>query len=151
MTVRFETLDGLKAFVGQVAVSEWVTVSQQMIDQFAEVTQDRQWIHIDVERARRESPFGGPVAHGFLTISLFPHLMHTAVELPPVKAGINYGCDKLRFVAPVAAGSRVRGVLKLLDIEEVPGMLQLRWDLTIEREGADKPAVVAVWLSRIVP
>jgi acyl dehydratase len=151
MTVHFHSIEALKAFAGSTATSDWVTITQQMIDRFAEVTFDRQWIHVDVERAHRESPFGAPVAHGFLTISLFSHFMENAIRLPPVKAGINYGCDKLRFVAPVLAGTRVRGVVKLLDVEEVPGMLQLRWDLVIEREGQDKPAAVAIWLSRIVP
>jgi acyl dehydratase len=162
MRIELTSIDDLKNFVyehsQQAATSDWVDVTQDMINRFAEVTHDHQWIHLDVARAQAESPFKHPttgarttVAHGFLTISLLSHLMHQAVGMPPVKAGVNYGCDKLRFVSPVPAGSRVRGVVKLLKLEEVPGMLQLHWDVTIECEGSEKPAAVAVWITRVVP
>jgi acyl dehydratase len=162
--ITLNTLDELQDFVfersGQAATGDWLPITQDMIDRFGEVTHDPQWIHSDVARAARESPFlggfppgtGPTVAHGFLTLSLFSHLMASALQLPPVKAGVNYGCDKLRFVAPVPVNARVRAVVKLLTVEPASaGMLQLRWDLTIEIEGMDRPALAAVWLSRIVP
>ena len=162
MRVELATIEEVKAFVfassAQSATSDWLTITQDMINRFADVTLDHQWIHIDEARAKAESPFKHPltgerttVAHGFLTISLLSHFMHQAVGMPAVKAGVNYGCDKLRFVSPVPAGSRVRGVVKLMKFEEVPGMLQLHWDVTLESEGSEKPAAIAQWITRIVP
>jgi acyl dehydratase len=162
-TITINSIDELKQSVGRTGESAWVTVTQEMINQFATLTLDEQWIHVDVERAQRESPFllpgtssgmeggGTTVAHGFLTLSLLSHFLGSAVQLPAVKAAINYGCDKLRFVTPVPAGARVRGVVTLAAVEEAPGMLQLRFDVVIEVEYAPRPAVIAAWLTRLVP
>lgn len=162
-TITIDSIDELKQSVGRTGESAWVTVTQEMINQFATLTLDEQWIHVDVERAQRESPFllpgtssgmeegGTTVAHGFLTLSLLSHFLGSAVQLPAVKAAINYGCDKLRFVTPVPAGARVRGVVTLAAVEEAPGMLQLRFDVVIELEHAPRPAVIAAWLTRLVP
>jgi acyl dehydratase len=146
----------LQSRIGQAVTSDWHTITQAQINQFADATLDHQWIHIDSERAKRESPFAAPgegstVAHGFLTLSLLSHFMSSAVKLPPVKAGVNYGCEKLRFVSPVPVGSRVRAELSLKEVQEHGAMLQLSWDVTIMREGCEKPAVVALWLTRLVP
>jgi acyl dehydratase len=162
MRVELATIEDVKNFVfsesARSASSEWLVITQDMIQRFADVTLDHQWIHLDQERAKAESPFKHPmtgerttVAHGFLTISLLSHFMQQAVGMPPVKAGVNYGCDKLRFVSPVPSGSRVRAVVKLMKFEEVPGMLQLHWDVTLECEGSEKPAAIAQWITRVVP
>ncbi|HTD04835.1 MaoC family dehydratase [Undibacterium sp.] len=146
---EIHSLEELKSLIGQqVAVSDWVAVTQERINMFAEATGDLQWIHIDVERSKRESPFGGPIAHGFLTLSLLPMLMANAIHLSDVKMGVNYGLNKVRFTAPVPAGSRVRAKLKLLDVEDIAGGAQMTWEVTIEREGEDKPACVAESISR---
>ncbi len=146
---EIQDLAELKSLVGQqVAVSDWVEVTQERINMFAEATGDLQWIHIDVERSKRESPFGGPIAHGFLTLSLLPMLMANAIHLSDVKMGVNYGLNKVRFTAPVPAGSRVRAHLKLLNVEDITGGAQMTWEVTIEREGQDKPACVAESISR---
>ena len=143
------SLEELKGLVGQVvATSDWIDITQERIRLFADATGDHQWIHVDVERARRESPFGGPVAHGFLTLSLLPLMMSTAVTMADVKMGVNYGLNKVRFPAPVPAGSRVRGHLKLLALEDIPGGAQMRWEVTMEREGSDKPVCVAESIAR---
>jgi acyl dehydratase len=145
-------LDNLQACVGrELGVSDWLTIDQSRIDQFAECTGDHQWIHVDVERARRESPFGGPVAHGYLTLSL---LAPTALEVFIRPAGItqafNYGLDRVRFISPVRVGARVRNRIKLLSAEEKGGSrVLLSTDNTIEIEGEDKPALTAVALAMI--
>lgn len=144
-----ESLAALKELIGQeVAVSNWVEISQERVNQFAEATGDLQWIHIDVERSRKESPFGGTVAHGFLTLSLLPMLMADAVSMPDVKMGVNYGLNKVRFPAPVPVGSRVRARMQLQSVEDIPGGAQTTWLVTIEREGSDKPVCVAESISR---
>jgi len=145
-------LDNLQACVGrELGGSDWLTIDQSRIDQFAECTGDHQWIHVDVERARRESPFGGPVAHGYLTLSL---LAPTALEVFIRPAGItqafNYGLDRVRFISPVRVGARVRNRIKLLSAEEKGGSrVLLSTDNTIEIEGEDKPALTAVALAMI--
>ncbi|MHC6051706.1 MaoC family dehydratase [Ralstonia solanacearum] len=155
-----ESLDALRELVGQeVAVSDWMEITQQQVNQFAEATGDRQWIHVDVERARRESPFGAPVAHGFLTLSLLPALMHNALDMPDVKMGVNYGLNKVRFMAPVPVGSRLRARVSLLGMEMLPSLqpspdapaltgAQMTWNVTIEREGQERPVCVAESISR---
>jgi acyl dehydratase len=144
-----ESVEKLGEFVGrEVALSEWVEVSQGRIDAFAEATDDRQWIHTDPERAARESPFKQPIAHGFLTLSLLSELMKLAVSVGGVRMGINYGLNRVRFVAPVPAGSRIRGRFMLSALEEIKGGAQATWDVTVEREGSDKPCCVAEWLVR---
>ena len=142
------TKDNLQQLVGQsIGTSSWVDVTQARIDAFAECTEDRQWIHIDVERAKRESPFKAPIAHGFLTLSLLPITSYELLaNLKPTKS-VNYGMDKLRFMAPVAAGSRVRNHIKLLDAEQRDdGWTMLRCENTVEIEGQAKPALVAITL-----
>ncbi|MFZ6681189.1 MaoC family dehydratase [Undibacterium sp. Tian12W] len=146
---EFNSLAELKDLIGQeVAQSEWVEISQERVNTFADATGDHQWIHIDVERAKRESPFGGPIAHGFLTLSLLPMLVANAIRLTYVKMGVNYGLNKVRFPSPVPVGSRVRARLKLLEIEDIKDGAQLTWEVTIEREGQDKPVCVAESISR---
>jgi len=147
MPVReIEDIEELKGLVGEdVSTSDWVEVTQEMINKFADATLDHQWIHIDVERAKKESPFGGPIGHGYLTLSLFPHIMATAYTLKQkFKLGVNYGLNKLRFMSPVPAGARVRGHIKLLNVMEVKNDgYQIEWQVTVEIEGHDKPACVA--------
>ena len=145
----FQTLAELTALVGQdIAVSEWTTVTQQQVDLFAEATGDHQWIHVDPERAKA-GPFGAPIAHGYLTLSLLPLLFAQALEVQNTRMGVNYGLNKVRFITPVPAGSRVRGRLKLLSSEPVAGDgVQQAWEVTVEIEGQAKPACVAESLAR---
>lgn len=146
MPVReVESIEELKKLIGQeVATSDWVEVTQQQINLFAEATQDHQWIHVDVERAKKESPFGGPIAHGYLTLSLFPHLISKAFRLnQKFKMGVNYGINKLRFMSPVPAGGRIRARMELTDVSEVKGGYQVAWNVTVDIEGQEKPACVA--------
>jgi acyl dehydratase len=147
----------LPAQVGtDVAASDWFEITQPMIDEFADAIGDPQWIHVDPERAARESPFRDAagrrctVAHGFLTLSLLSHLLENAFELTDRKAGINVGFNRVRFTAPVPVGSRVRGRFSLASAEPIDGGLQLIWNVTIECEGGDKPVVVAEWLTRVL-
>jgi acyl dehydratase len=149
MTTEIESVAKLGEFVGrEVAVSDWLEVSQARIDQFAEATGDRQWIHTDPGRAARESPFGGTIAHGFLTLSLLSELGRTAMTVKGVRMGINYGLNRVRFVSPVPAGSRVRGRFTLAALEEIEGGAQAAWGVTVEREGGGKPCCAAEWLVR---
>jgi acyl dehydratase len=144
------SLEELRALVGQeVAVGDWFEVAQERINQFADATGDHQWIHLDVDRARSETPFGSTIAHGFLTLSLLSHLVGQSVQVKlPARMGINYGLNKVRFVSPVPAGARIRARVVLQALEDVPGGRQLTWGVTIEREGGDKPCCVAEWLVR---
>jgi acyl dehydratase len=143
------SLAELKKLVGQeVAVSDWVEISQDRINLFADATGDHQWIHTDAERSRRESPFGGTVAHGFLTLSLVPMLIEKSIVMSDVRMGVNYGLNKVRFPAPVPAGSRLRGRMTLLSVEDIAGGAQVTWQVTMEREGGDKPVCVAESVSR---
>jgi acyl dehydratase len=135
----------------EIGVSRWFEVSQQRIGTFADATDDHQWIHIDAGRAARESPFGGTIAHGFLTLSLLPAMLEDAVRMSDVSMAINYGLDKVRFPAPVPAGSRVRGRIMLAAVDKVEGGAQLRLNVTVEREGGGKPACVAEFLIRRYP
>lgn len=145
------TAEELKALVGSsVGVSDWLTVDQPMIDKFAEATGDHQFIHVDVEKAKL-TPFGGTIAHGFLSLSLMPALtrMTDMPRLDGVKMGVNYGGNKTRFLSPVRSGKRVRGHFKLLEIEEKrPGQWQQTIEYTLEIEGEDKPALIAEWISQ---
>lgn len=143
------TLAELKELIGQdVATSDWVEITQQRVQQFADATGDHQWIHLDVERSQRESPYGATIAHGFLTLSLLPALMQSAVHMPDARLSVNYGLNRVRFTAPVPVGSRVRAQMKLLALEEIPGGAQLTWLVTMEREGSDKPVCVAESVTR---
>ncbi|MCF8163604.1 MAG: MaoC family dehydratase [Burkholderiaceae bacterium] len=141
---KFATVADLQADVGkEIAVSDWMMISQERVNQFAEATDDPQWIHVDVERAKRESPFGGTIAHGYMTLSLIPALFEAVVDLPPGKMSINYGLNKVRFPSPMLVGGRLRGRFKLLAVEPMDGCVQSIWQMTIEREGSDKPVCVA--------
>jgi acyl dehydratase len=147
---HFAHLQDLAALVGQpIGDSEWVDVDQHRIDAFAEATSDHQWIHVDAERAA-EGPFGTTVAHGFLTLSLMPLLRASAFTIDDVHMGVNYGVNRVRFPAPVPAGSRVRAHFKLLAFESLPGegWAQLTIEATIEREGSVKPVCVAELVTR---
>jgi acyl dehydratase len=147
--VVFGNLEELAAKVGQeVVVSDWIEVTQERIDQFADATGDYQWIHVDVERARRESPFGTTIAHGFLTLSLLSHFLNNSLEFGNSKMGVNYGCNRLRFTAPVKAGSRLRARFKLKEFQRVEGGVQMIWDVAMECEGQEKPVLVAEWVGR---
>lgn len=142
------SLQELEARVGQeLGVSPWLPVEQERIDAFARATDDHQWIHVDRERARA-SPFGGTIAHGFLTLSLLPRLIEQVVAVPGGRMTVNYGLNKVRFTAPVPSGSRVRGRFRVLKLEPFEGGVQVTWSGAVEREGSDKPCLVAEWLSR---
>lgn len=144
----FETIAAMKELVGQeIGVSEWITVTQERIQLFADATRDHQWIHLDAERAKA-GPFGATIAHGFFTLSLLPEMSISAFEVRDTRMGVNYGLNKVRFPAPVPSGSRLRGRFKLVDYEPLEGGAQLTVQVTMEREGSDKPVCVAESLSR---
>lgn len=146
---RIEDINELRERVGQeVAVSDWFEVAQERINLFAEATEDRQWIHTEPERARRESPFRTTIAHGFLTLSLLSELMKQAIDVGGLRMAINYGLNRVRFVSPVPAGTRIRGRFTLAEVEEISGGLQATWNVTVERDGGDRPCCVAEWLVR---
>jgi len=148
----FQTLSDLAACVGQeVAVSDWITITQQQVNLFAQATGDHQWIHVDPEKAAA-GPFGGAIAHGFLTLSLLPRFFESSMEVIDCRMGVNYGLNKVRFMAPVPVGSRLRARMKLLSAEPIDGSgLQMAWEVTVEREGAAKPVCVAESLVRRYP
>ena len=146
---KFESLEALRAVVGSEAfVSDWILIDQRRINLFAEATDDPQWIHIDTERAARESPFGGTIAHGFLTLSLLGRFYDQHLTLPFCAMGINYGLNRVRFTCPVRAGQRVRGRFLLSRLDEIEGGIQMAFVVTIEIEGEDKPACIAESLVR---
>jgi len=146
---QIESIAALRDHVGrEVATSDWLAVSQERINQFAESTEDRQWIHVDPERAARESPFKETIAHGFLTLSLLSELGKRAMSVGGVRMGINYGLNRVRFVSPVPAGSRIRARFSLALVDDIRGGVQGTWNVTVEREGSEKPSCVAEWLVR---
>lgn len=148
----FDTLNDLVACVGEeVAVSDWVTVTQDQVNRFADATGDHQWIHVDVERAKA-GPFGAPIAHGFLTLSLLPVFFDTAFEIRQSGMGVNYGLNKVRFTAPVPVGSRLRARMTLMAAVPIEHHgVQMTWGVSVEREGVDKPVCVAEALVRRYP
>ena len=147
--VHLDPTTDLSPWVGrEVAVSPWLQVTQHQIDAFAEVTVDRQWIHVDPERSARESPFKVPIAHGFLTLSLLSHLYQTCIDFSPRRLGINVGFNRVRFTAPVRVNSRIRGRFAIQKLEKIDGGLQFVWNATVEIEGESKPACVAEWVTR---
>jgi len=147
--IHIESINQLNEHLGkEVGVSEWLDVSQDRINQFAEATEDRQWIHIDIERAARESPFKTTIAHGFLSLSLLSELGKRTMSVGGVRMGINYGLNRVRFVSPVPAGARIRGRFVLATLETIKGGVQAAWNVTVEREGSEKPCCVAEWLVR---
>ena len=145
-------LSEMSQHVGQeVAVSDWITVTQEQVNLFAQATGDHQWIHVDVERAK-EGPFGGTIAHGFLTLSLLPQFFATALDISDSSMGVNYGLNKVRFMSPVRVGSRLRARMKLLSSEAIANDgVQMCWEVTVEGEGASKPVCVAESLARRYP
>ena len=148
MTTEFESPQALLAAVGSdLGRTDWVTITQDQINKFAEATLDNQWIHVDTERAKA-GPFGGPIAHGYLTMSLSAHFLAELVHVSNISMGINYGVDKVRFPSPVPVDTRVRARGELLDAKEVPGGVQATVRVTIEREGGDKPAAIVDTISR---
>ena len=149
MKKEFNTFDDIKACVGQdVAVSDWCVVTQAQINLFADATDDHQWIHIDAEKAAA-GPFGTPIAHGFLTLSLLPRFFESAFSSAQTRMGVNYGLNKVRFTSPVPVGSKVRGHMKLLDAVAIDGNgMQFTWEMKIEREGSEKPSCIAESLAR---
>ena len=144
-------IEELKASIGREAgVGEWLAVTQDLIYEFAALTGDRQWIHIDPERARRESPFGATVAHGFLTVALLSRLVSQAVDLRiESKMRVNYGFNRLRFPAPVPAGARIRARVTPNAVREVEGAIEIAWGVLVEIENQAKPALAAEWLVRV--
>jgi acyl dehydratase len=150
MSQRVIDVAELRSLVGrEVGVSDWFTVTQERIDAFAAVTEDRQWIHCDTDRARAESPYGATIAHGYLTLSLLPHLLSQAVRVRgPFSRVINYGLNRVRFPAAVPASGRIRARCTLRAAEDVPGGLQVTWAVTMECDGQPKPVMVAESLSR---
>jgi acyl dehydratase len=145
----FGSLDAVRAAVGEhLGYSGWLTVEQDRIDAFADATGDQQWIHVDPARAA-SGPFGGTIAHGYLTLSLVPHLMAQVYEIEGVRMGINYGLNKVRFPSPLPTGRRVRAGVRILSAEDVGGGLQLVNQVTLEREGGDKPICVAETVVRL--
>lgn len=134
----------IKSLVGEeIGVSDWYEVTQDEINAFAKATHDEQWIHVDVERAKKESPFGGPIAHGYYTLALVPHLMDQIWTVKGISAALNYGLNRLRFPAPVLIGTRIRLRAKLNSADDVPGGIQIVMHLTMELEDGTKPACVA--------
>ncbi|MFM9927139.1 MaoC family dehydratase [Variovorax sp. H27-G14] len=148
----FQTLQDLSACVGQeVAVSDWITITQEQVNLFAEATGDHQWIHVDVERAKA-GPFGAPIAHGFLTLSLLPRFFEETIEVVESRMGVNYGMNRVRFMSPVPVGKRLRARMKLLSSAPIADNgVQMAWEVTIELEGAAKPACVAESVARRYP
>lgn len=149
--VAIKTMEELRTWIGkEVAVGRWITVTQDLINKFAEASGDYQWIHVDVERCRKESPFKTTIAHGNLTFCLLSSIARNSdVELPPSKMGVNYGSNKIRFTGVVPSGSRIRGRYKLLDVKDIdPKTVLLAWGVTGEIEGGEKPILIAESLSR---
>ncbi len=148
--VIFHQLDALKSFKGRVlGVSDWLVVSQEMINDFAKATLDAQWIHIDEERAKKESPFGQTIAHGLLTLSLMPQFLYHLLQIDTIKMSVNYGSNKVRFITPVPAGGRIRMKASLKEVEEVGNGLKLFIDAMVELEGSEKPACIAELISLV--
>ncbi len=143
MTLMIDGLEGLKAKVGEhLGYSPYMEITQERVNLFAEATGDHQWIHVDVERAKA-GPFGGPIAHGYLTLSLGPVLLPQIFAVSGVKMGVNYGCGKVRFPSPVPVGSKLRAGAMLANVEDVPGGAQVTLEVTFETEGSTKPSCVA--------
>jgi acyl dehydratase len=142
-------IDELRSLVGEhIGYSDWLEITQERVNSFAEATGDHQWIHVDVERAK-QGPFGGPIAHGYLTLSLGPMLGGDVWNVSGVAMGVNYGIDKLRFPAPVPVGSKLRLGAKLLDVTDIAGGVQVKMEYTFEVDGASKPSCVAECLFRM--
>jgi acyl dehydratase len=147
--ITIESLDELKALAGtEVGVTDWLAISQDRIDKFAEATGDHQWIHIDRERAQRESPYGTTIAHGFLTLSLVSYFIKEALQLNSIRMAINYGLNRVRFPSAVLADSKIRARITLRSLKDLSDAVEATWLVTIESEGSSKPNCVAEWLTR---
>jgi acyl dehydratase len=148
MSRTFASTQELAASTGaDLGATDWITVTQEQVDKFADATLDHQWIHEDTDRAR-QGPFGGPIAHGYLTLSLASHFLSQLARVENISMGINYGVEKVRFPSPVPVGSRIRGRGEVVEVKEVPGGVQAVVRVTIERDGADKPAAIVDTVSR---
>lgn len=147
------SLESLKKFVGrEVGVTDWLTITQDRIHQFAEATEDRQWIHTDPYRARKESPYGATIAHGFLTLSLLSYFVKQTLDIRGgVRMGINYGLNRVRFPATVRAGSRIRARVSLLSMKDIREAVEAVFSITVESEGSEKPCCVAEWVVLYYP
>jgi acyl dehydratase len=145
-----ETLQSLKDYTGQeIGVTDWFLVTQERIQQFAEVTEDRQWIHVDRERAQRESPYGTTIAHGFLTLSLLSQFMKQAIQIRSgIRMAVNYGLNRVRFPSPVRAGSKIRARVTLQSLKELPDGVEAVFSISVEGQGTEKPCCVAEWVVR---
>jgi len=150
--IEIDDLTALRDRIGQeIAISDWIDVTQARISQFAEVTDDRQWIHLDAARAAAESPFKTTVAHGFLVLSLVSPLARGAMAVTGLRLAINYGVNRVRFVSPLPAGSRIRGRFSPVAVQRVKDAIQVTWGVTIERDGGSKPVAVVEWVVRYYP
>jgi acyl dehydratase len=148
---RFADIDELRTAVGEIlGESDWLVVSQEMIDRFAAATGDHQWIHVDPARAKA-SPFGTTIAHGFLTLSLIPQMLYAVYSVGKIAASLNYGCNKVRFPLAVPSGSRVKGSIRLLAVDDVPRGVRVTTEATVVLEGAERPACVAELVAVLVP
>ena len=148
----FDTVEALEACIGEeIGVSGWIEMSQSRIDRFADATEDRQWIHLDRERAKAESPYGTTVAHGYLTLSMLPRITSEVFSLTTRVAGINYGLDRVRFIAPVPSDGRIRGRVVLDQVvRQKPNTIRVHLTVTVEIEGGDKPACVACAIAQYI-
>ena len=148
--IAVENLQSLKSLVGrEIGVTDWLTLTQDRIQQFAEATEDRQWIHLDRERAQKESPYGATIAHGFLTLSLLSHFLKQAMEIRGgIRMGINYGLNRVRFPAAVRAGSRIRAHVSLQSLKDLPDCVEAVFSISVECEGTEKPSCAAEWIVR---
>jgi acyl dehydratase len=144
-----KTLEDLRGFAGrEIALTDWLEITQERINQFADATEDHQWIHTEPERAQRESPYGATIAPGFLTLSLLPKFITDSMQLDDLRMAINYGLNRVRFPSAVRAGSRIRARIVLQSIRDVPDAAEATFSITIESEGSDKPCCVAEWVAR---
>jgi len=148
--LHLETLQSLKEFAGrEIATTDWLLITQERIQQFADATEDHQWIHIDSKRALQESPYGTTIAHGFLTLSLLGHFLRQAIQIPgDVRLTVNYGLNRVRFPAPVRSGARIRARVTLQSFKELADCVEGIFVITVEVEGSEKPCCVAEWILR---
>ena len=146
------SLSEMKGRVGdEIAVTDWFPITQERVQQFADATGDHQWIHIDAARAAKESPYGGTIAHGFLTLSLLSQFMKQALDIQGLRMAINYGSNRVRFPAAVKVGSRIRARFRLASVKEVEGGFEVTYEATLQAEGSEKPCCVAEWIVRYYP
>lgn len=145
-----ETLQSLKELSGrEIATTDWLPITQERIRQFADATDDHQWIHVDPERAERESPYGGTIAHGFLTLSMLGHFLRQAIQLPDdVRLTVNYGLNRVRFPAPVRSDAEIRARITLQSFQELSGCVEAIFEIAVEAQGSEKPCCVAEWIVR---